>query len=62
MTGQPPPTPEPNPQQPSSSQNVRQDIGTNEGQVQGVGAGRDANVIQGQNNLLINVLKKLMSS
>ena len=47
-------------QQPSSSQNVRQDIGTNEGQAQNVGAGRDANVIQGQNNLLINTLNVLL--
>ena len=40
------PTPEPNPQQPSGSQNVSQSAGTNEGQMQAVGAGRDANVFQ----------------
>ncbi len=60
MTDKTPDSEERKSQQSSSSQNVRQDIGTYEGQAQAVGAGRDANVIQGQNNLLINTLNVLL--
>ncbi len=56
MTDKTPDSEERKSQQSSSSQNVRQDIGTNEGQVQGVGAGRDANVIQGRWNFIFNKL------
>ncbi|MDJ0713882.1 MAG: NACHT domain-containing protein [Prochloraceae cyanobacterium] len=58
MSNFPPDSEESNSQQPSSSQNIRQDIGTNEGQAQAVGAGRDANVIQGRWNLIFNLFRQ----
>jgi hypothetical protein len=39
-----------NPQQPSDSQNIAQDVGHNEGRMQGVNAGKNAYVTQGDNS------------